>query len=108
MIEIKIFIRKKIIGKLCYAVRVSLGVRNIDAVVISPLGFFIRWTFPTCINYKHFTKLLEDAVAANPISEENLKKIEAHMEQIAVLAASCNLTKEELKAMLDFCMEDKT
>ena len=42
------------------------------------------------------------------LREENLKKIEAHMEQIAVLAASCNLTKEELKAMLDFCMEDKT
>ena len=42
------------------------------------------------------------------LREENLKKIEAHMEQIAVLAASCNLTKEELIAMLDFCMEDKT
>ena len=42
------------------------------------------------------------------LREENLKKIESHMEQIAVLAASCNLTKEELKAMLDFCMEDKT
>ena len=41
------------------------------------------------------------------LREENLKKIEAHMEQIAVLAASCNLTKEELIAMLDFCMEDK-
>ncbi|MBQ2255008.1 MAG: GntR family transcriptional regulator [Clostridia bacterium] len=42
------------------------------------------------------------------LREENLKKIEAHMEQIAVLAASCNLAKEELIAMLDFCMEDKT
>ena len=42
------------------------------------------------------------------LREENLKKIEAHMEQIAVLSASCNLTKEELIAMLDFCMEDKT
>ncbi|MBQ9794209.1 MAG: GntR family transcriptional regulator [Clostridia bacterium] len=41
------------------------------------------------------------------LREENLKKIESHMEQIAVLAASCNLTKEDLKAMLDFCMEDK-
>ncbi|MBO7157068.1 MAG: GntR family transcriptional regulator [Clostridia bacterium] len=41
------------------------------------------------------------------LREENLKKIESHMEQIAVLAASCNLTKEELIAMLDFCMEDK-
>ena len=42
------------------------------------------------------------------LREENLKKIESHMEQIAALAASCNLTKEDLKAMLDFCMEDKT
>ena len=42
------------------------------------------------------------------LREENLKKIEAHIEQIAVLAAACNLTKEELIAMLDFCMEDKT
>ena len=41
------------------------------------------------------------------LREENLKKIESHMEQIAILAASCNLTKEDLKAMLDFCMEDK-
>ena len=41
------------------------------------------------------------------LREENLKKIESHMEQIAVLAASCNLTQEDLKAMLDFCMEDK-
>ena len=41
------------------------------------------------------------------LREENLKKIEAHMEQIAVLAASCNLTKEELIAMLDFCMDNK-
>ena len=33
-------------------------------------------TPPCHINYKHFTKLLADAVEANPISEENLKKIE--------------------------------
>ncbi len=33
-------------------------------------------TEPIFINYKYFTKLLDDAVAANPISEENLKKIE--------------------------------
>ena len=33
-------------------------------------------TPPCHINYRHFTKLLEDAVKANPISEENLKKIE--------------------------------
>ena len=40
------------------------------------------------------------------LREENLKKIESHMEQIAVLAASCNLTKEELKTMLEFAMEE--
>ncbi len=33
-------------------------------------------TPPCHINYRHFTKLLDDAVKANPISEENLKKIE--------------------------------
>lgn len=33
-------------------------------------------TPPCHINYKYFTKLLDDAVKANPISEENLKKIE--------------------------------
>ena len=33
-------------------------------------------TPPCHINYKHFVKLLEDAVAANPISAENLQKIE--------------------------------
>lgn len=41
------------------------------------------------------------------LREENLKKIEAHLEQVALLAASCNLTKEDLKAMLDFCMDEK-
>ena len=41
------------------------------------------------------------------LREENLKKIEAHLEQAALLAATCNLTKDDLRAMLDFCMEDK-
>ena len=41
------------------------------------------------------------------LREENLKKIEAYLEQAALLAATCNLTKDDLKAMLDFCMEDK-
>lgn len=33
-------------------------------------------TEPIFINYKYFTKLLDDAVAANPVSEDNLQKIE--------------------------------
>lgn len=33
--------------------------------------------------------------------EENLKKIEEHMQQIAVLAASCNLSKKNLIEMFE-------
>lgn len=36
------------------------------------------------------------------IREENLKKIEAHIEQIVQLAASCNLSKEDIHEMVDF------
>lgn len=39
------------------------------------------------------------------IREENLKKIEGHIEQIARLAASCNLKKEEVLEMVEFCLE---
>lgn len=41
------------------------------------------------------------------IREENLKKIEEHIEQAVKLAASCNLSKEDIISMIDFCMEDK-
>ena len=41
------------------------------------------------------------------IREENLKKIEDHMEKIVFLAESCNLSREELIAMLDFSLEGK-
>ncbi len=40
------------------------------------------------------------------LREENLKKIEEHMEQILRLAASCSLTKEELMDMMTLMMEE--
>ena len=36
------------------------------------------------------------------IREENLKRIEDHIEQIVRLAASCNLSKEDIHEMVDF------
>lgn len=41
------------------------------------------------------------------LREENLKKIESHIEQIAKLSRSCNLTKDELIEMLLFGMEEE-
>jgi len=43
---------------------------------------------------------------AELIREENLKKIEEHIEQIVQLAASCNLSKEELIEMVRFSLEE--
>lgn len=40
------------------------------------------------------------------IREENLKKIEAHIEQILQLATTCNLSKEEILEMVRFGMEE--
>ena len=40
------------------------------------------------------------------IREENLKQIEAHIEQIFHLAATCNLSKEEILEMVHFGMEE--
>lgn len=40
------------------------------------------------------------------LREENLKRIETYMEKIAQLAVSCNLSKEELKEMFDYAMEE--
>ncbi len=40
------------------------------------------------------------------IREENLKKIEAHMEEIRKLAVSCNLSKEDIIQMVTFAMEE--
>lgn len=41
------------------------------------------------------------------LREENLKKIEAHIEEISRLAAACNLSREDIRAMLEFGMEDE-
>lgn len=40
------------------------------------------------------------------LREENLKKIEEHIEQVVQLAASCNLSREEIIAMVNFSMEE--
>ena len=41
------------------------------------------------------------------LREENLKKIEDHIEQIVRLAASCNLSREDILQMVAFCMEER-
>ena len=41
------------------------------------------------------------------LREENLKKIEAHIDEIASLAVSCGLSREELTEMIHFAMEEK-
>ena len=40
------------------------------------------------------------------LREENLKKIEGHMEEIVRLAASCNLSREEILEMINFSLEE--
>jgi len=41
------------------------------------------------------------------LREENLKKIEEHIDRIVELAASCNLTNEEILSMVRFSMEER-
>ncbi len=41
------------------------------------------------------------------LREENLKKIEAYIEQIAGLAASCNLSRDDIVEMITFEMEEQ-
>lgn len=41
------------------------------------------------------------------IREENLKKIETHIEQAVQLAASCGLTGEEILEMVRFSLEEQ-
>lgn len=41
------------------------------------------------------------------IREENLKKIEAHIEEIISLAAACDLSRKDLMLMLEFGLEDE-
>ena len=42
------------------------------------------------------------------LREENLKKIEAHMEAAVRLAEVCSLSKAELLDMFNFILEDQT
>ena len=41
------------------------------------------------------------------LREENLKKIEEHIEQIAKLAVSCNLSRYDIIEMITFGMEEQ-
>lgn len=41
------------------------------------------------------------------LREENLKKIEDHIEKIIQLAASCNLSKEDILEMVNFSLEEQ-
>lgn len=41
------------------------------------------------------------------LREENLKKIEDHIAQIAQLAASCKLSREDIMEMVAFVMEEQ-
>lgn len=41
------------------------------------------------------------------LREENLKKIEKHIEDIASLASSCNLSRADIIEMITFIMEEK-
>ena len=45
---------------------------------------------------------------AELMKEENLKKIEGHIEEIAKIAVSCNLTKDDIIEMINFSMEDRS
>lgn len=41
------------------------------------------------------------------LREENLKKIEEHIDEIVRLAASCNLTKQDIMEMVNFSLEEQ-
>ena len=41
------------------------------------------------------------------LREENLKKIEDHIDEIVRLAASCNLSKQEIIEMVNFSLEEQ-
>jgi len=41
------------------------------------------------------------------LREENLKKIEEHIDAIVTLASSCNLSKEEIMEMVTFALEEQ-
>ena len=44
---------------------------------------------------------------AELLREENLKKIEAYIDEIVRLAASCNLSKQEIMEMVHFGLEEQ-
>ena len=41
------------------------------------------------------------------LREENLKRIEDHIEQIVQLAAACNLSREDILEMVKFSLEER-
>ncbi len=41
------------------------------------------------------------------LREENLKKMEEHIDEIVRLAASCNLSKQEIIEMVNFSLEEQ-
>ncbi|MBQ2855623.1 MAG: GntR family transcriptional regulator [Bacteroidaceae bacterium] len=41
------------------------------------------------------------------LREENLKKIEEHIDEVVRLAASCNLSKQEIIEMINFSLEEQ-
>ena len=41
------------------------------------------------------------------LREENLKKMEEHIDEIVRLAASCNLSKQEIMEMVHFSLEEQ-
>ena len=41
------------------------------------------------------------------LREENLRKIEAHLDEIVRLAASCNLSKQDIIEMVTFSLEEQ-
>lgn len=41
------------------------------------------------------------------LREENLKKIEAHLDEVVRLAAACNLSKQEIMEMVRFSLEEQ-
>ena len=41
------------------------------------------------------------------LREENLKKIEEHIEQIVQLAAACNLSRQDILEMVNFSLEER-
>ena len=42
------------------------------------------------------------------LREENLKKLEAHVDEIIKLAETCNLGKEDIIKMLEFALEERS